>query len=103
MPSVYCSGPSHPGGVMSGHRPGPLRFENSAWTPLDRISSEVMAVVIGQRARSLGEFRIMARLRLTPSLAAPDPGLGSGPGVGFGDNAGVAKALVSENGPRIVG
>src|SRR5205809_1901291 len=99
MPSVYWSGPSQPGGVMAGHRPGPLRFENSACTPLDRMSSAVMAVVIGQRARSLGEFRIVARLRLTASLAAAGPGLGSGPGIGFGEAAGVANARVSENGP----
>src|SRR5207247_2064546 len=29
IPNVYCSAPSHPGGVQSGQRPGPFCFENS--------------------------------------------------------------------------
>src|SRR6185436_13510750 len=102
MPSVYCSGPSQPGGVMSGQRPGPLFFEKSMRTPWDRMSIAVIAVVIGQRARSLGEFRIVARLRLTASFAATGPGFGSGPGVGIGEAAAVANARVCENGPIIV-
>src|SRR5712692_2420670 len=103
MPSVYCNGPSKPGGVKSGQRPGPFFFENSTRTPLDCRSTDVIAVVIGQRARSLGEFWIVARLMLTTSLAAPGPGFGSGPGVGVGDPAGVANARFAENGPSVVG
>src|SRR3979409_1730523 len=97
MPRVHCSGPSQPGGVMSGHRPGPFFFENSTRTPRDWRSIDVIAVVIGQRARSLGEFRIGVVLKLTLSFAADGPGFGPGPGVGVFGTAAVANARVNEN------
>src|SRR4029077_786329 len=89
LPSVYCSEPAQPGGTTSGHRPGPCFFENSTCTPLERMSIELIAVVTGQRARSRGEFRIVARPRLTMSAAdAGERGSGSGLGVGAGVGAG---------------
>src|SRR5712691_437623 len=108
IPSVYWSGPLQPGGVWSGQRPGPSRFENSTWTPFDRKSIRVMLVVTGQRARSLGEFRMVADARLIMSAATGVPGLGPGPGVGVGvggggGTCGVANACVRENGPSVVG
>src|SRR5438132_14364607 len=94
IPSVYCSEPSHPGGVKSGQRPGPVFFEKSTRTPLARMSTRPMPVVIGQRATSRGEFRIVAVLIGTMSLAAAGPGFGFGfgSGVGVGAGDGVANA-----------
>src|SRR5690348_16200776 len=86
MPSVYCRGPSHPGGVTSGQRPAPWRFENSTWNPPELISIESIVVVIGQLAKSLGEFRSVAWWRSMPSLGPA--GVGSGAG-GGGAGAGV--------------
>src|SRR5438105_12817606 len=82
IPSVYCSGPSQPGGVKSGQRPAPSCLENSTWTPLGRSSRTLMVVVIGQLPRSRGELRIITWL--IPSLAGAG-GTGVGvEGVGAG-------------------
>src|SRR5215470_1092914 len=102
MPSVYCSGPSQPGGVVSGQRPGPLLFEKSTRTPPALMSTRPMPVVIGQRPRSRGEFRIVARLRLTMSAADAGTGFGSVVG-GAVAGGGVANARLFENGPIVVG
>ena len=48
MPSVYSSGPVNPGGMTSGQRPGPSRFEKSTSTPSDARLMLVIWVVIGQ-------------------------------------------------------
>src|SRR5437762_5029132 len=106
MPSVYWSGPLKPGGMTSGQRPGPACFENSTWTPFDRMSTTLIAVVTGQRARSRGELRIVARPRLTMSAELAGAFGGGGAGVGSGGGGGtggVANARVAENGPSVVG
>src|SRR5206468_11032774 len=90
MPSVHCSGPSHPGGVMSGQRPGPSCFENSTCMPFGRISTTRIAVVIGQLGRVSGELRIVAELNGIMSAAAA-VGVGAGAGAD-GDGEGEASA-----------
>src|SRR5262249_49522030 len=105
MPSVYCSGPSHPGGVKSGQRPGPDFFEKSMRIALERMSSSGTAAGIGGLGRSRGEVRIVALVSGTMSLgdAGPGFGLGSGVGWGIGAGGGVANARLFENGPSVVG
>src|SRR6185295_20168499 len=85
IPSVYSSVPDHPGGLTSGHRPGPSFFENSTSTPCGRISTVCSAVVIDQLARSVGELWSTAPDRFIMSDAWAGPGLGVGVGVGDGD------------------
>src|SRR5207237_1048938 len=60
IPSVHCSGPSQPGGVMSGQRPGPSFFEKSRRTPPGPMSTSVIFVVIGQLVSVSGEFLMTA-------------------------------------------
>ena len=55
MPSVYCSEPVQPGGVMSGHRPGPSAFENSTWMPVGRMSTVVKDWVYRGQYRSVDD------------------------------------------------
>src|SRR5262249_5330635 len=89
MPSVYCSGPSHPGGRTSGQRPGPSFFQNSTWTPAAFMSSSVMVVVIGQLARSNGEFNSVESVRSKAAGGGGGGGDGGcGVGVGSGGGAG---------------
>src|SRR5262245_40641701 len=99
--SVYCIGPSHPGGVTSGQRPGPSFFVKSTRTPPWPRSSSVIVAVAGQFATSAGEFMIVARPRLMASFGAgPVGGTGEGTGAGTG---GVEKAAVTDQGPIVSG
>jgi len=56
IPSVYSSGPSHPGGVTSGQRPAPSFFENCTEIPSPRKLTDVIAVDTFHDARSDGEL-----------------------------------------------
>src|SRR5262245_42200648 len=80
MPMQYCSGPDHPGGKTSGHRPGPFFFENSRLIPATssgppRNSRYVILVVSGQLPMLLGEFTIVATLRLNGAKENADAAL----------------------------
>src|SRR5882724_11854224 len=92
--SVYSIPPSQPGGVTSGHRPGPSFFVNSTSTPADEKSSTEILAVIGQFATSRGTL-----ITFTPwrSIASCPPVLG-GCGGSF-----VANASVRDHGPTVVG
>src|SRR5262249_33107481 len=104
MPSVYCSGPSQPGGTTSGHRPAPSFFEKSTRTPSARMSTSVIEVVIGQRARSRGELRIVACDIGHMSGAAAGAFGSTGGYRPVGDDArGVAEARIADHGPCVVG
>src|SRR5689334_12269508 len=70
--SVYCSGPLHPGGVTSGHRPGPDFLVNSTATPSLRIDSDVIVAVAGHAA-AFGDEWITAAERLNASTPPPPP------------------------------
>src|SRR5438093_11523997 len=83
MPSVYCSGPSQPGGTTSGQRPGPSFFEKSIAMPLDVMLTARIAEVIGQLARFSGELR----------MSALESGIMSAAGVGVGVGVGVGLLL----------
>src|SRR5229473_7549998 len=84
MPSEYCSGPSQPGGVKSGQRPGPSCLENSTCTPFDRISTTRSAEVMGQLATFSGELWMIADDSGIMSAAALGVGDGDVDGGGFG-------------------
>src|SRR5437899_1749228 len=81
MPSVYCSGPSQPGGTTSGQRPGPSFFEKSTAMPLDVICTARIAEVIGQLASVAGELRMIALE--SGIMSAAGAGVGVGVGVGL--------------------
>src|SRR5262249_52871950 len=83
MPSVYCSGPSHPGGTTSGHRPGPSFFEKSTPMPLAVMCTARIPDVIGQFARFCGEFLMIVPESGTMSAAGAGFGVGVGVGVGL--------------------
>src|SRR5260370_102091 len=99
--SVYCRLPS-PNGV-SGQLPGPFCLVCSIWTPLEPMSSRVNVAVAGQLATSPGEFRIVARCRLSESPGAgppPPPPRGGGPeGGGGGGGTGVSNSWDARPGP----
>src|SRR5258708_12782372 len=83
MPSEYCSGPSQPGGVKSGQRPGPSCLENSTCTPFDRISTTRSAEVMGQLATFSGELGMIADDSGIMSAAALRVGAGDVAGAAF--------------------
>ena len=93
MPRVYGTEPSQPGGITSGQRPAPSRFEKSTCTPAAEMSTSVIDVVIGQVARSKGEFRIVELVR---SNAGGGGGAGVGSGAGGAGGSGGGGAGVED-------
>src|SRR5262245_27602484 len=66
MPIVYSSGPSQPGGVMSGQLAVPSFLSNSTWMPSCPLywnSTSVIVVVTGQSATFSGLSKIVASWR----------------------------------------
>src|SRR5579863_9300778 len=96
MPSVYSSGPLKPGGMTSGQRPGPSRFEKRTSTPFGVRFRLVICVVIGQFWSPTGELSTIALVSVSfwPGIGTtvPEPGV-----VGVvGAAAGVTKDQIAE-------
>src|SRR2546430_2070489 len=88
--TVYCSGPSQPGGTTSGQRLAPSFFVKSMRRPLPVKSIPVICAVIGQFATSAAEPPVItAECRSRPS-DGPDGAGGGGGGGGVGSGVGGA-------------